>query len=106
MSNLRISYAERCSMILSKIDDSRPESIRCPCASMVSLADISEIVLVRGGDRVARSVRRGARGATGARPCEGCERCKVLGGVRRLRCDAGGGAALYVRSETVVRVLA
>src|SRR5258705_13673961 len=38
MSNLTISYCARYSMILSKIADRWPESIRCPSASIVSLA--------------------------------------------------------------------
>src|SRR5438067_1583396 len=38
MSNFRISYCARYSMILSKIADRWPESIRSPSASIVSLA--------------------------------------------------------------------
>src|SRR5258706_395597 len=38
MSNLTISYWARYSMILSKIADRWPESIRCPSASIVSVA--------------------------------------------------------------------
>src|SRR2546423_14700804 len=38
MSNLRISYWALYSMILSKIADRWPESIRCPSASIVSWA--------------------------------------------------------------------
>src|SRR5712691_9104064 len=38
MSNFRISYWARYSMILSKIADKWPESIRCPSASIVSVA--------------------------------------------------------------------
>src|SRR5947207_4363744 len=38
MSNVRISYCALNSMILSKIADRWPESIRCPAASIVSLA--------------------------------------------------------------------
>src|SRR5438552_6563429 len=38
MSNLTISYCALNSMILSKIADRWPESIRCPSASIVSLA--------------------------------------------------------------------
>src|SRR5258705_11679534 len=38
MSNFRISYCALNSMILSKIADRWPESMRCPLASIVSLA--------------------------------------------------------------------
>src|SRR5688500_4275186 len=38
MSKVRISYEAWNSMILSKIDERRPESIRCPWAPVVSLA--------------------------------------------------------------------
>ena len=38
MLNVRISYEALTSMILSKIAERRPESIRCPSASIVSLA--------------------------------------------------------------------
>src|SRR6187397_2645674 len=40
MSNVMISYEPLTSMILSKIADSRPESIRWPSASIVSVTDI------------------------------------------------------------------
>ena len=48
MSNFRTSYAPLSSMILSKIADSRPESIRWPAASIVSLAGMPAILTAMG----------------------------------------------------------
>ena len=45
MLNVRISYEALNSMILSKIAERSPESIRCPSASIVSLAAM-EVILV------------------------------------------------------------
>ncbi len=57
MVKVRTSYDALCSMILSKIADSSPESIRCPSASIVSLA-MRAIVLAGGPGRQVGRVGR------------------------------------------------
>src|SRR2546423_5567589 len=66
MSNLRISYWALYSMILSKIADRWPESIRCPSASIVSWAGMGAHSsgacggTVRAGSMIRRFAVRGS----------------------------------------------
>src|SRR5213075_1176803 len=71
MSNLTISYCALNSMILSKIADRWPESIRCPSASIVSLAAMERHCsggALRAGDTGSvRFVLKGGRGQKSSR---------------------------------------
>src|SRR5258706_6604136 len=94
MSNLTISYWARYSMILSKIADRWPESIRCPSASIVSLAAMAAILAVRFLLKVNKEpagIRIGDPGSA-ARRTEGVRYVTTRGGEAWGSCAAGGRA--------------